>query len=263
MLTVADYVDQQKFVARLNSNVTVHNNNFIGIASFNIFVGIYVATIFGSAFFFDLFWPERRESQGVKMAWKVCSVFACMLTLACALAYTYIVASQSAYVTGTNATDAQRLLALYGGSPLKYSSNGRAIASVVFLWPGMIFTFVRYVQSPCLKLHRLTHPAPTYSGILWPISMPTARCPPMHVPRSQSTTLASPSLPILTAQSHLHIPSSRVVLYRKGIILAPHIRAERGLIRKNLRCRIYLGVEGHGRTVSDTNGTLGQHGCGV
>jgi len=150
---LSDYVDQQEFVSRLDSNVTVHNNNFIGIASFNIFVGIYVATIFGSAFFFDLFWPERKESQGVKMAWKICSVFACMLTLACALAYTYIVASQSAYVTGTDAGNAQRLLALYGGSPLKYSSNGRAIASVVFLWPGMVFTFV----STYLLWHSLAH----------------------------------------------------------------------------------------------------------
>ena len=157
-------MDQQKFVSKLNSDVTVHNNNFIGIASYNIFVGIYVATIFGSAFFFDLFWPERKESQGVKIAWKICSVFACMLTLACALAYTYIVASQSAYVTGTNAANAQRLLALYGGSPLKYSSNGRAIASVVFLWPGMIFTFVRYVTLPSLQLSLPNIPS-TY--LLW------------------------------------------------------------------------------------------------
>jgi lipid-A-disaccharide synthase-like uncharacterized protein len=121
----------------------VHNNNFVGIASYNIFVGIFVATIFGAAFFFDLFWPERFESPAVKTAWKVCSVLACMLTLSCALAYTYIVASQSAYVSGTNAANAQRLLGLYGGSPMKYRHNGRAIASVVFLWPGMVFTFVR------------------------------------------------------------------------------------------------------------------------
>jgi hypothetical protein len=123
----------------------VHNNDFIGIASCNIFVGIYVATIFGSAFFFDLFWPERHESRSVKLAWKICSVIACMLTLACALSYTYIVATKSAYVTGVNAATAQRDLAAYGGSPLKYRSNGRAIASVVFLWPGMVFTFVRCV----------------------------------------------------------------------------------------------------------------------
>jgi hypothetical protein len=124
-------------------NAYVHNNNYVGIASFNIFVGVYVATIFGSAFFFDLFWPERHESRGVKIAWKVCSVFACMLTLACALVYTYIVAAKSAYVTGANAETVERQLAEYGGSPMKYAHNGRAVASVVFLWPGMVFTFVR------------------------------------------------------------------------------------------------------------------------
>ena len=70
-----------------------------------------------------------------------------MLTLACALAYTYIIASQSAYVTGANAAESQSYLAMYGGSPLRYRNNGRAIASVVFLWPGTVFTFIRHVES--------------------------------------------------------------------------------------------------------------------
>lgn len=64
-----------------------------------------------------------------------------MLTLSCALAYTDIVATRSAFVTGTNAEEGQKLLSLYGGSPLRYRDNGRAIASVVFLWPGMVFTY--------------------------------------------------------------------------------------------------------------------------
>jgi len=138
---LSDYVDQQNFVSALDRDVTVHNNDYIGIASYNIFVGIFVATIFGSAFFFDLFWPERLESPSVKWAWKVCSVLACMMTLASALAETIIVARNSAYVTGTDAGTAQKLLELYGGSPLKYRHNGRAVASVVFEWPGMIATF--------------------------------------------------------------------------------------------------------------------------
>lgn len=33
MLTSADYVTQQKFVAKQNPNATVHNNNYVGIAS--------------------------------------------------------------------------------------------------------------------------------------------------------------------------------------------------------------------------------------
>lgn len=132
---------------------TVHNNDFVGIASYNIFVGVFVATIFGAAFFFDLFWPERRESLAVKRAWRVCSVFACALTLSCALAYTYIVAVKSAYVTGTDTATADQSLREYSGSPLEYGSNARAIASVIFLWPGMIFTFM----STALLWHSLAH----------------------------------------------------------------------------------------------------------
>jgi len=150
---LSDYVDQQDFVAKNSPGATVHNNNYVGIASYNIFVGIYVATIFGSAFFFDLFWPERQESKSVKIAWRICSIFACLLTLSCALAYTVIVATKSAFVTGTDAAEAQKLLAAYGGSPLRYRDNGRAIASVVFLWPGMIATFA----STALLWHSLSH----------------------------------------------------------------------------------------------------------
>jgi len=69
-----------------------------------------------------------------------------MLALADALAYTDIVATRSAYVTGTNAAETTELLREYGGSPLAYRHNGRAIASVVFLWPGMVFTVVRLVE---------------------------------------------------------------------------------------------------------------------
>jgi hypothetical protein len=35
-VALSDYVDQQKFVAKLNQNVTVHNNDYIGIASYSM-----------------------------------------------------------------------------------------------------------------------------------------------------------------------------------------------------------------------------------
>jgi lipid-A-disaccharide synthase-like uncharacterized protein len=141
-----DYVAQQKSISSLNPTAKVHNNNFVGIAAYNIFVGIYVATIFGSAFFFDLFWPERKESRGVTRAWKLCSILACLLTLSCALAYTYIVATQSAYISGPNAAYAQTVVGKNKSSPLQYRENARAVASVVCLWPGTVFTFLRYTS---------------------------------------------------------------------------------------------------------------------
>jgi hypothetical protein len=121
----------------------VHNDDLVGAASYNIFVGIFVATIFGAGFFFDLFWPERAESASVKLAWRICAIIAAVCALSSALTMTVIVASHAAYVTGTDAASAQRLLAEYGGSPLRYRDNGRAIASVVFIWPGFLATVAR------------------------------------------------------------------------------------------------------------------------
>ena len=66
----------------------VQNNDIVGIASYNIFIGIAVATIFGSGFFFDLFWPERTESKFVRLAWKICSLLVSIMALGDALALT-------------------------------------------------------------------------------------------------------------------------------------------------------------------------------
>jgi lipid-A-disaccharide synthase-like uncharacterized protein len=82
-------VDQQDGISiRTGGRATVHNDDIVGIFSYNIFVGIAVATIFGSGFFFDLFWPERKESKSVRLAWKICSVLVSIMALADALALT-------------------------------------------------------------------------------------------------------------------------------------------------------------------------------
>jgi hypothetical protein len=67
---VPEYVDQQDFVERMNNKALVYNDDFVGIASYNIFVGIYVATIFGSGFFFDLDSPGKSaQSWQSSSAW--------------------------------------------------------------------------------------------------------------------------------------------------------------------------------------------------
>ena len=83
------YVEQQDGIEdRTGHRAHVHNDDWVGIASYNIFVGIAVATIFGSGFFFDLFWPERYESPAVRLAWKICSVMVSFMALAAAIAMT-------------------------------------------------------------------------------------------------------------------------------------------------------------------------------
>lgn len=86
---------------RTSPRAKVHNNDIVGIFSYNIFVGIAVATIFGSGFFFDLFWPERKESTSVRLAWKICSLLVSIMALADALALTvsvlYLPATSNKY----------------------------------------------------------------------------------------------------------------------------------------------------------------------
>ena len=64
------------------------NNDIVGVFSFNIFVGVAVATIFGSGFFFDLFWPERKETKTIRAAWKGSAIGVAFFALADQIATT-------------------------------------------------------------------------------------------------------------------------------------------------------------------------------
>jgi len=139
---LSDYVDQQDGIStRSGGRAMVQNNDIIGIASYNIFVGIAVATIFGSGFFFDLFWPERKESMCVRLAWKICSVVVSIMALADALALTVIVATHRAYITGVSPAAAQFYFRQNGPPTAIYRKNAECVASVVLLWPGVVASF--------------------------------------------------------------------------------------------------------------------------
>lgn len=136
---MSDYLDQKEVIEPL-TNYTVEENvrDYVGIASYNIFAGVYVAFIFGGAFFFDLIWPERYESPMVRTAWRVCSVLAIVFHGAAAFALTIITARNSATVTGISEDRVPELLTHAKFSPLRYNANGRAIAACVFIWPGWL-----------------------------------------------------------------------------------------------------------------------------
>lgn len=145
---LSDYIDQQKYLVRQNKQAIEYNDDYVGIGSYNIWCGIFVAFIFGAAFFFDLFWPERHESRSVRLAWRTCAVLSCIFVLASAIAMTVILTTHTAYIKNVDQATADQLLSGFpkSGSPLDYRKNGRAIASLVFLWPGWIFTVIRYVS---------------------------------------------------------------------------------------------------------------------
>jgi hypothetical protein len=155
---LSNYVDQQKKVQKDYPGANVSNNDIVGSFSYNIFAGVFVATIFGAAFFFDLFWPERRESRSVQLAWKICSVLAVLFVLASAINLTVIIATHQAYLTGT------AIPRIPLDPVLDYKKNGEAIASVVLVWIGWLFTMWRYYlpSQPCLILILTSHTCSSY-----------------------------------------------------------------------------------------------------
>lgn len=137
------YVSQQKYVHSHGAPGKEYNNDYVGVASYNIFAGIYVATIFGGAFFFDLIWPERREDHGVRVAWKWSAISTIFVHLASCIAMTVIVAQRTAYITGVSAQEAARLVTENGKIVLTYKHSARIVTSVVFAWVGWVFVIVR------------------------------------------------------------------------------------------------------------------------
>jgi len=139
---LSDYVDQQDGIStRSGATAMVQNNDIIGVMSYNIFIGIAVATIFGSGFFFDLFWPERQESRAVKTAWKISSVVISFMALADAIAITVVVATHRAYITGVSPSEAEYWFAANGKPNPIYRGNAYCVASAVILWPGVVASF--------------------------------------------------------------------------------------------------------------------------
>jgi len=139
---LSDYVDQQDGIStRTKGQAMTHNNDIIGILSYNIFIGIAVATIFGSGFFFDLFWPERYESKSVKLAWKICSMVVSFMALADAIALTVIVATRHAFITGVSSAEGHALFRQNGPPNPIYRHNADCVTSAVILWPGVVASF--------------------------------------------------------------------------------------------------------------------------
>ena len=144
-----DYVKQQNQIEKLHDSAHVHNDDFVGIASYNIFVGIAVATIFGAGFFFDLFFPDRFEPLNIRWAWRISAVVVTAMCLADAIAFTVILATGKATITADSA-DAIAIARMHLSPPGVYRHNGRAVASVVLLWLGLVATVARYVLDPAL-----------------------------------------------------------------------------------------------------------------
>jgi hypothetical protein len=138
---ISRYNSQHDAIRATDGSAEVHNSDYVGIASFNIFMGIAVATVFGSAFFFDVVWPERRESPAVKKAWRIAAIITPLALLADAIAMTVIVARGRVWISGVEAaTQAQLTQVARERFEVVYRRNARVVAALVLLWCGWVAT---------------------------------------------------------------------------------------------------------------------------
>ena len=143
---LSDYVDQQNALQKQFPGIDVFNNNYVGIASYNIFIGVFAAIVFGAAFFFDLFFPDRYEPRWMQNIWMGAAVLSCIAGLGDALAYTVILCLRREVVSNHDTNDPSLIEALdnaHNKTPLLYRQSGRAVASVTFLWVGWVCAVAR------------------------------------------------------------------------------------------------------------------------
>ena len=129
----------------------VFNNNYVGAGSYNIFAGVYVAFIFGAAFFFDLIWPERHERKSIRIAWKITGALAVAIHLSAIITLTVITTKQRQYCKGVSDEVCDRLFSMapkHVQEPMIYRNSARAIAALVFGWLGFIS-----VTASCVLLY--------------------------------------------------------------------------------------------------------------
>lgn len=122
------------------------------MASFTIFAGVFTATVFGTAFFFNLFWPYLPESKFWARTKLYAATFANAAVLGACISSTIIGASRAAhYEFADSITDrAAAIQAVQDAGltfpPLRYKDYNYVIVWLVFIWVGWLFTAWRSVS---------------------------------------------------------------------------------------------------------------------
>lgn len=138
------YLQLQKTVSAAQPGASYFNNDIVGAVGLSIFAGVYTATVFGTMFFFLLFWPALPESKLWFRIKATGAIFSVIVVLGAALASTIIVASHSGYLIPSPTGSFEELQAEFAHPPVpyRYKEYGRAIGWVVLMWVGWIFTII-------------------------------------------------------------------------------------------------------------------------
>lgn len=130
------YLDMQESLQSTYPGSYMYNNDIVGAASLTIFAGVWTAIVYGTLFFFLLFWPDSRETPFWAMVKKASAIFCTLVVLASCIWSTIVVTTKSAWISGVTS---QLGKTVQPNVPLMYSHYAHNIAWIVLLWLGWIF----------------------------------------------------------------------------------------------------------------------------
>jgi len=120
----------------------LYNNDIIGVGAFTIFAGVYTATVFGTMFFFLLFWPSLSETVMWFRIKATGAIFAILAVFGAALSSTIVIATHKAYLIPSPSGDFDSLQAAFSHPrpPYVYKSFSYVYPWLVLTWIGWLFT---------------------------------------------------------------------------------------------------------------------------
>jgi len=140
--TLDKYLQLQKDVAANQSGASLFNNDIVGVAAFTIFAGVYTATVFGTMFFFLLFWPALAETVMWFRIKATGAIFAVLAVLGAAISSTVVIASHKAYLIPSPNGDFGALQAAFANPspPYAYKQYPYIFPWLILTWIGWLFT---------------------------------------------------------------------------------------------------------------------------
>lgn len=146
--TLDKYLHLQNDVSAYQPGASLFNNDIVGVAAFTIFAGVYTATVFGTMFFFLLFWPTLSETVVWYRIKATGAIFAVLAVFGAAISSTIIVATHKAYLIPSPNGDFGALQAAFSNPrpPYVYKHYPYVYPWLVLTWVGWLFT----IWSTCL-----------------------------------------------------------------------------------------------------------------
>lgn len=140
----------------------VFNNDIYAAQCLTIIFCVLVATIFGTDFFFLLFFPRRRYPNWYHVAKKALAVGVTLGMLAASIMSTIVIATHTSFVEGPDPDDIATLVNRFRHPPMVYRRWDVNIAWLVLLWIAFVATVASTILMFIASKHDKQHGTEPY-----------------------------------------------------------------------------------------------------